>query len=84
MRAICRFSNIIQRLTVPRLIGQLERKRCQKKRKDVNYKFLTEFFQKYFVLDEQSAVKNPFSTYVRYAPDGLFWSNLISPEPFFF
>ena len=59
-----------------RIIDQFVRKRCQKKRKDVDYKFLKEFFQKYFVLDEQSVVKNLFSTYVCYAPDGLFWLNL--------
>ena len=40
MRAICRFSNILQRLTVPRIIDQFGRKRCQKKRKDVNYELL--------------------------------------------
>ena len=41
-------------------------KRCQKKRKDVDYKLLSEFFQKYFVVHEQSAVENSFSTYVCY------------------
>ena len=43
-----------------RIIDQLGRKRCQKKRKDVDYKLLLEFFQKLFVLLEQSAVKNYF------------------------
>ena len=33
-------------------------------------------FQTYFVVHEQSAVENSFSTYVCYAPDGLFWLNL--------
>ena len=58
------------------MIDQFERKRCQKKRKDVDYKLLYEFFQKYFAVHEQSAVENSFSTYVCYAPDGLFWLNL--------
>ena len=34
------FSNIFQRFTVPRIIDQFGRKRCQKKRKDVNYQLL--------------------------------------------
>ena len=34
------------------------------------------FFHKYFVVHEQSAVEKSFSTYVCYAPDGLFWLNL--------
>ena len=38
--AICPFSNIFQRLTVPRMIDQFGRKTCQKKRKDVDYKLL--------------------------------------------
>ena len=50
---------------------------CQKKRKDVDYKLLKEFFQKYFVVHEQSAVENSFSTQVCYGPDGLFWLNLL-------
>ena len=29
-----------------------------------------------YVVNEQSAVENSFSTYVCYAPDGLFWLNL--------
>ena len=61
---------------MPRIIDQFGRKRCQKKRKDVDYKLISEFFQKNFVIDEQSAIKNSFSTYVCYAPDGLFWLNL--------
>ena len=36
----CRFSNILQRLTVSPMIDQFWRKRCQKKRKDVDYKLL--------------------------------------------
>ena len=58
------------------MIDQFGHIRCQKKRKDVNYKLLYELFQKYFVLPEQSATENSFSTYVCYAPDGLFWLNL--------
>ena len=42
----------------------------------MDYKLLKEFFQKYFVVHERSAVKNSFSTYVCYALDGLFWLNL--------
>ena len=42
----------------------------------VEYKILLEFFQNNFGLHEQSAVKIEFSTYVCYAPDGLFWLNL--------
>ena len=38
--AILPFSNIFQRLTVPRMIDQYWHKRCQKKRKDVDYKLL--------------------------------------------
>ena len=53
---------------------------CQKKRKVVDYKFLLEFFQKYFVVHEQLGVENSFSTYVCYAPDGLFWLNLYVPD----
>ena len=40
IRAICRFSNILQRLTVSHIIDQFQRKRCQKKRKDWGYKLL--------------------------------------------
>ena len=76
MTAICRFSNKLQRVTVSQIIDRFGRKRCQKKRKDVNYKLLEEFFQKYFGVHEQKTVKNSFSTYVFYAPDGLFWLNL--------
>ena len=48
------------------IIDQLGRKRCQKKSKDVDYKLLQEFFQKYFVVHERSAVKNSFSNqYIR-------------------
>ena len=68
--------SVLQRLTVPRIIDQFGRKRCQKKRKEVEYKLLQDFFQKDFVVHEQSAVENSFSTYVCYAPDGLFWLNL--------
>ena len=35
---------------MPRKIDQFGRKRCQKKGKDVDYKPLLEFFQKYFVV----------------------------------
>ena len=52
------------------------RKRCKKKRKDVNYKLLLYFSRKYFVVHKQSAVKNSSSTQVCYTPDCLFWFNL--------
>ena len=71
--AVCRFLKVLQRLTVPRIYDQFGRKRCLKKRKDVDYKLLKKYSQKYFVVHEQSAVKNLFSTYVCYTPDGLFW-----------
>ena len=58
------------------IVDQFGRKRCQKKRKDVDYKLLQEFFQKKFVVHEQLAVEHSFSTYLCYAPDGLFWLNL--------
>ena len=38
--AICRFSNVFQRLTVPGIIDWLGRKRCHKKRKDESYQLL--------------------------------------------
>ena len=50
--------------------------RGAKKGKDVDYKPSIRVFQKYFVVHEHSAVKNSFSTYVCYAPDGSFWLNL--------
>ena len=40
MTAICRFPNMLQRLTVPRIIDQLGRKMCQKKRKDMDYMYI--------------------------------------------
>ena len=58
-----------------------ERKRCQKKRKDVDYKLLKEFFQKNVVVHKQLAVENSDSTYICYAPDGLFWLNLYKYVP---
>ena len=62
------------------MIDQFGRKMCQKKREDVNYKFLLEFFQKYFFVHERSAVKNSFSKYVCYPPDVLFWTVLYIQE----
>ena len=38
--------------------------------------YVIRIFQKYFVVHEQSAVENSFSTYICYTPDGLFWLNL--------
>ena len=34
-----------------------QHKRCQKKHEDVAYKLLLKFFQKYFVVQEQTAIK---------------------------
>ena len=45
----------LQAITVRRIIDQFGRKRCQKKDKDVDYKLLSEFFQKYFVVHKRSA-----------------------------
>ena len=59
-----------------RIIDQFWRNMCQKMRKDVDYKLLQQFFQKYQVIQEQSAVENSFSIYVCYAPDGFYWMNL--------
>ena len=74
--AILPFWNIFQRLTVPIKNYQFGRKRCQKKRKDADYKLLYLFFQKYFFVHEQSAIKISFSTHLCYASEGLFWLNL--------
>ena len=63
--ANCRFSIIIQRLTVSRIIDQFWRKWYQKKRKDVDYKLIWELY-----------MSSRLSTYVCYAPDGLIWLNL--------
>ena len=46
---ICPFSTILQRLAMPRIMVQFGRKKCQKKRKDVNYQLLHDFFHKYFL-----------------------------------
>ena len=65
----CRRFRIIPkvlRLTVPRIIDQCGRKRCQKKRKDESYQLLKEFFFKCFVVYEWSAVKYSFSTVTKH------------------
>ena len=59
-----------------RIIDQFGRKRCQKKRKDLDYKLLKEILQKYFVVHKRWTVKNSFITYVWYASDVLFWTVL--------
>ena len=74
---VCWFSNIIQIFTVPRVIDQFVRVRCQNKRKDAGYKLLKEFFQKYFVVHEQSALKNSFITNVCMLWTGCFILNSI-------
>ena len=61
-----------------RIIDQFVRKRCQKKRKDLSYQLLLEFFQKYFILHERSAaVKNAFSTYVWSKVDFMFLQGIV-------
>ena len=62
--AICRFSDMLQRLTVPQIIDQFRRKMWQNKCKDVEYKLQKEFFQKYLlILHERWAVKNSFKVH---------------------
>ena len=49
------------------MIDQFGRKKCQKKRQDVDYELLRDFFQKYFVVQKQWYhwyVKDTFSTYI--------------------
>ena len=70
--AILPFSNSFQRFTVDRQIYQFRRKRCQNKHKDVSYQLLQELLQKYFAVNEGSAVKNAFSTYVWSKVDSCF------------
>ena len=48
------------------LIDQFGRKKCRKKRKDVDYELLGEFFQKYFFVHELWDVKDALSTYVQF------------------
>ena len=45
---------------MPQIFDKFGRKMYQKKGKDVGYELLQEFFQKYFVVHEQSAVENSF------------------------
>ena len=59
-------------LTSPRIIDQFGHKTCQKKRKDVSYPLLLDFFQKHSVIHERSAVKNSLSTYVWSKIDSCF------------
>ena len=51
------FSNILQRLTVPPIIDQFGRKRCQKKRKEMQYKLIS-VYSKISLVHEFLAVKN--------------------------
>ena len=57
--------------------------RCQKKRKDVDYKLIYISLQKYFVAHERSTVKSSFITYGCYGPDVLFWTVLYHSFLFF-
>ena len=59
-------SSISEFFIVPRIIDQFERKRWEKKRKDVNYKL----FSKNFLLYMNSPLSKIRLT------DGLFWLNL--------
>ena len=81
MRAICRFSNIGTSKTLcPSSNWPILVQKLPKKCKDGDYKLLYKFFKNVFFLHEQSAVKKSFSTYVCYAPDGVFWLNLYNNE----
>ena len=63
--AFCRFSNIFQRLTVPRICDQFGCKRCPKKHRDVNYKLLYEFFKiSLFCLNGRLSKVRSVHTYV--------------------
>ena len=62
-------------------MDQFGRKRCQKKREDMDYKLLYEFFQKYFAVHDLWAVKNSVSTYVRMLCTGWFILNGIIHIP---
>ena len=78
--AILPFSDIFQRLTVPQKLTNLGAKGAKRrKRKDVSYQLLQEFFQKYFVAQERSAVKNSFSTYIWSKVDSCFCEAVYLP-----
>ena len=66
------FRNSSKCFTVPRKIDQFERKRCQKKRKGINYKLLKEFLQKCVFVNERLSVKVSLSTYARMLYPGRF------------
>ena len=68
----------VYRLTASRIVDQFERKRCPKKRKDVHYKLLSKYFQKYFVVHERSPVKYSFSPYVWSKVDSCSYNNIYS------
>ena len=53
---------------MPLIIDRFGRKRCQKKRKDIDYQFLLEVFQKYFVVHEHSTVKKTPSVHTKKNP----------------
>ena len=57
--AILQFSNIFQRLTLPRKIYQFGRKKCKKKGKDVR-EIIQELLQNNLVVHERSAVKKAY------------------------
>ena len=64
-----------------RIINQFQLKRCKKKRKGLSYHLLLEFFPKYLVLHERSAVKNSFSTYTWSKVDSCFCKALYVALP---
>ena len=65
----------VRRLTTPRIIDPFGRKRCQ---------LLSELFQKYFVVDERSAVKKSFSKYVCYIPGRFIMVESVSKTSMYF
>ena len=68
---ICLFPKIFQILTVPRMIDQFGRKRCQQKRKDVATNFWKNFFKNILLY-----MNGRPSKFCSVHTDGLFWLNL--------
>ena len=64
-KMVARNLTLLQIFTVLDPFGS---KRCQKKCKDVDYKLLQDFFQKYFVVFGLLAVKNLFSIWYVFYP----------------
>ena len=69
--AIWPFWNVFQRLAVPQMIDQFGRKRCQKKRKDVDFKLLLRVLSKIFCCKWMVGCQK-FSQYIRMLWPGRF------------